>query len=96
MFYRVISGHFKKDYKRCTKRNYDMSLLKQTINLLTETGTLPESYLPHPLKGSLQYMMEAHIKPDWLIVWYISASPDEKFDGTVNFVRTGTHSDLFS
>jgi mRNA-degrading endonuclease YafQ of YafQ-DinJ toxin-antitoxin module len=44
MFYRKVSGKFKKDYKLCKKRNYDMVLLTHTINLLEETGALPESY----------------------------------------------------
>lgn len=43
--------NFEKDYARCKKRGYDMSLLKEVIALLAETGTLPTHYKPHKLSG---------------------------------------------
>jgi mRNA interferase YafQ len=89
------SGQFKRDTRLCVKRGYDMRLFNEVIGILMDTGALPESYLPHPLKGHLNNLMEAHIKSDWLIIWYISESPSPEFEGTVNFVRTGSHADLF-
>ncbi|GAB6394165.1 MAG: addiction module toxin, RelE/StbE family [Bacteroidales bacterium] len=99
MYYPKRTGQFKKDYKLCMKRNYDMGLIDTAIRILCETGTLPaDLYFTHPLKGTLSKYMEAHIEPDWLIEWYIdddSESEKPGFEGTVHLIRTGTHSDLF-
>ena len=48
--------NFEKDYARCKKRGYDMSLLKEVIALLAETGTLPTHYKPHKLSGKYNVM----------------------------------------
>ena len=96
MFCPVRSGKFKKDYKLCIKRNYDIELIDNAIIILCKTGTLPSEYFPHPLKGNYDGYFEAHIQSDWLIIWYIDLNdktPD--FEGSLNLVRTGTHSDLF-
>jgi mRNA interferase YafQ len=53
-----------------------------------ENGCLPSEYLPHPLTGTNNDDWECHIKPDWLMIWYVSGNE-------IHFVRTGTHSDLF-
>ena len=48
------------------------------------------------IKRNYDGYFEAHIQPDWLIIWYIDLddkTPD--FEGSLNLVRTGTHSDLF-
>ncbi|GAP71225.1 addiction module toxin, RelE/StbE family [Candidatus Symbiothrix dinenymphae] len=96
MYYPKRTGQFKKDYKLCMKRNFDMALIDEAMKTLCATGTLPEVYLPHPLTGNYAGHNECHIKPDWLMTWYIESyceNPD--FEGTAHFVRTGTHSDLF-
>lgn len=84
------TGSFKKDYKRCVKRNLDISLLKRTISLLAETGTLPQEYKMHKLSGKYCHFWECHIQPDWLLVW-------QQDDNVLRllFSRTGTHSDIF-
>lgn len=38
------SGQFKRSYKLCKKRGYDMSKLETVLRLLAETGTLPPKY----------------------------------------------------
>ena len=96
MFYPVRSGKFKKDYKLCIKRNYNMELIDNAIVTLCKTGTLPSEYFPHPLKGDYNRCFEAHIQPDWLIIWYIEFDNETlEFEGSINLVRTGAHSDLF-
>lgn len=84
------TGSFKKDYKRCVKRNLDISLLKRAISLLAETGTLPQEYKVHRLSGKYSGFWECHIQPDWLLVW----QQDDKVLRLL-FSRTGTHADLF-
>ncbi|RLD59946.1 MAG: type II toxin-antitoxin system YafQ family toxin [Bacteroidetes bacterium] len=84
------TGAFKKDYKRVVKRRYNIDLLKEAIEILLDTGTLPPKYSPHPLKGNLKEFMECHILPDWLLIWKFNQS-----DKIISFARTGSHSDLF-
>lgn len=81
---------FKKDLKRCKKRNYNFDLLKKLINKLAENGKLPSNYKPHKLSGNYKGRWECHIKPDWLLIW---KQDDEKKE--IILERTGTHSDLF-
>jgi len=81
---------FEKDLKLCAKRKYDTSLLLKVIKILRDTGTLPTKYKPHILKGDFNKLWEAHIKPDWLIIWEKNTKTQ-----TIVLRRTGTHSDLF-
>ena len=64
-----FSTSFKKSYKICKKRGYDMSVFDEVFTLLENTGNLPDKYLPHLLHGKLKGVWEAHITPDWLILW---------------------------
>ena len=88
------SGKFKKDVKLCIKRGYNLSLLAEAMKLLEATGELPSEYLPHPLIGK-KGVMDAHIKPDWVLLWKIECDDDDMYEGDIILVRTGTHSDLF-
>ena len=85
-----ITGQFKKGVKRCQKRGYDMGLLREALKTLAETGTLPESYLPHKLTGDYRGHWECHLQPDWLLVW-----KKYKKTLTLTMTDTGTHSDLY-
>ena len=46
-----------------------MHLLKEALEILIETGTLPSQYKPHILSGNHNGEWEAHIKGDWFIIW---------------------------
>lgn len=85
-----FSNKFKKDYKLCKKRGYDISKLEEVITLLQENGKLPTKYKSHVLKGNYAGLWECHIKPDWLLVWL---QDDQEL--TLLLTNTGTHSDLF-
>jgi mRNA interferase YafQ len=92
------TNQFKRDVKLCVKRDYDLSLLAEAMMILEATGQLPTKYLPHPLKGryTVANVWDGHIEPDWILLWKIEGdNPDESAEGTVVFIRTGTHSDLF-
>jgi len=82
------STQFRRDVKRAEKRGKDMSKLKDLLNLLISGEPLSPRYKDHPLKQSWQGYRDAHIEPDWLLIYFI----DETI---VRFERTGTHSDLF-
>ncbi len=83
------SGQFKRDVKQTQKRGKDMGKLKDLLNLLIEESPMPASYLDHPLKGGWRGHREAHIEPDWLLIYKVTGV-------VVRFERTGRHTDLFA
>jgi len=94
MYGLVKTGQFKKDVKKCKKRNYNLSNLLTALQVLEETGTLPFTpYKTHFLEN--KKIWDGHIEPDWVLLWQIRESDSNEFDGLVVLVSTGTHSDLF-
>jgi mRNA interferase YafQ len=67
-----------------------MELLKKAIMELEKTGTLHVNNKPHKLSGNYDDIWEAHLKPDWLLLWKVYPENNE-----VWLIRSGTHSDLF-
>lgn len=88
MFTLSFSGRFSRDVKTIVKRGYDVDILKQAILYLEKAGTLPRENKPHKLTGNYAGYWEAHLKPDWLIIW-------KRTGNEIQLTRTGTHSDLF-
>lgn len=84
----VRSGPFKRDVKRVQKRDKDMSKLKDLLLLLINGEPLPEVYQDHPLRGNWKGYRDAHIEPDWLLIYRVEG--DELY-----LARTGSHSDIF-
>jgi mRNA interferase YafQ len=85
-----FTGQFKKDAKRCKKRNYKIPLLENAMRLLREKGEVPPILNPHKLSGNYKGLWECHLTPDWLLIWKQDDELREIF-----LERTGTHSDLF-
>mgnify|MGYP001549892981 FL=1 len=82
------STKFKKGFKICVKRRYNMELLQQIIYTLRIPNTLPPKNVDHNLSGNYAGYRECHISPDWLLIY--------RQDGNeLLLYRTGTHSDLF-
>ncbi|MCL2050964.1 MAG: type II toxin-antitoxin system YafQ family toxin [Lachnospiraceae bacterium] len=86
----IYSTQFKKDYKRCQKRNYAMPDLLAVMSDLEAEKPLEPKNKEHQLQGDYAGCLECHIKPDWLLIYQVDKEFDELY-----FVRTGTHSDLF-
>jgi len=84
------TNQFEKDAVRCIKRKYDFSQLQKVIILLQTSGKLPPHYNTHHLSGKYSDCVECHLKPNWLLIW----RQDDK-QKVIEFVRTGSHSDLF-
>ena len=87
-----LTSQFKKDYKTCLKRGFNVEEFKNVLNILQHGLTIPEKYLGHPPQPSRLYKncWELHIEPDWLLVYKYSN------DNVILYlVRTGSHSDLF-
>jgi mRNA interferase YafQ len=82
------SARFRRDIKRMQKRGKDMDKFKALIGLLAAEQPLLASYNAHPLKGSWKPHWDAHIEPDWLLIYLAQ-------DGILFLERTGTHADLF-
>lgn len=84
------SAKFQKDLKRIQKRGYDITLLKDVLNLLVNGKILPIKYKDHNLSGNFKGCRECHITPDWLLIYEIAEN-----ELILYLTRTGTHSDLF-
>ncbi len=82
------SGQFKRDVKLAKKRGKDMEKIKKLMALLIEGVPLPATYIDHPLKGEWIDFRDAHIEPDWVLIYKISGD-------VVRFERTGKHADVF-
>ena len=69
---------------------FDLVRLKEAMMLLVANDApLGPEWLDHPLKGDWADHRECHIGGDFLLIYQIKAN-------TINFVRSGTHSELFS
>ena len=82
------STKFKKDFKTCQKRNYNMQLLQQAIAILRILAPLPAKNRDHNLTGNYMGFRECHVAPDWLLIY-------KQTDNELLLDRTGTHADLF-
>lgn len=88
MYKLVVTRQFKKDSKDISKA--DEERLAIAFNILERTGTLPvDTYHTHPLKGNFKGFIEAHIRPDFLIIWY------EVVGNEIKLFRLGSHHKLF-
>lgn len=81
---------FLKDWNRLSRSGrYDMRRLKEAMLLLiANEAPLGPEWLDHPLKGEWADHRECHIGGDFLLIYQLEGS-------LINFVRTGTHSELF-
>lgn len=82
------STQFARDVKRLQKRRKDLGKLKTLIEMLLAEQPLPAMYKDHPLKHNWAGYRDAHVEPDWVLIYTIVE------DG-VRFERTGTHEELF-
>lgn len=86
---------FLKDWERLSRSGrYDMHRLKEVMMLLVANAeVLPAQWLDHPLTGDWAGHRECHVGGDFLLIYTLD---DTGKHGTVVFVRTGTHAELFS
>ncbi|MGH9485875.1 MAG: type II toxin-antitoxin system YafQ family toxin [Terriglobales bacterium] len=84
----VRSRQFRRDVERAGQRGKDMAKLRELLAALIAGEELAPRYQDHPLKGVWKGYRDAHIGPDWLLIYRIVG--DE-----LQLVRTGTHADLF-
>ena len=91
MYEIFYTNEFKKQLKLMIKRGRDSDVMNTAIEILGNTGTLPVvPYKTHKLHGNFVNHWEAHLEPDWLLIWKI-----DKNEIVITLTNTGTHSDLF-
>jgi len=92
MMYEIYyTNEFKKQLKLMLKRGKSAKVMNCAIEILGETGTLPfVPYRTHKLSGNLANHWEAHLEPDWLLIWKV-----DNRKVTISLTNTGTHTDLF-
>lgn len=86
----VLTNSFRRDYKNISKRGYNLTLLKEVVEILASGEPLPERHHDHALSGNFLGCRECHIRPDWLLIYQIE---DEEL--ILYLTRTGSHSNLF-
>ena len=87
------TSQFKRDKKRIKGAGrYDWNKIRRVVEELMNDRTLPPRYRDHALSGEYAGVRECHIEPDWLLI-YDRRGPLE--GGSLQLIRTGTHSDLF-
>ncbi|MDR1905786.1 MAG: type II toxin-antitoxin system YafQ family toxin [Clostridiales bacterium] len=79
---------FEKDLKKIAKQGRDIDFLKSIIQIIANETALDKKHQEHLLKGEYENCSECHIKPDWLLIYYIE-------NETLVLLRTGSHSELF-
>jgi mRNA interferase YafQ len=70
------------------KRGKDMEKLRRLLTCLIEEQDVPDFYQARPLKGNWLPFWDAHIEPDWLLVYL-------EQNGDLLLARTGSHADIF-
>jgi len=85
-----LSSKFRRDIRRCKRQSRDMRLFKDINALLIAGKPLPKKNRDHNLSGNWSEHRECHLNPDWLLIYRIDE--DEK---VIEYVRTGSHSELF-
>lgn len=81
---------FVKDWERLSRSGrYDMRQLKEAmILLIANDASLGPEWLDHALKGEWSDHRECHIGGDFLLIYQVEGN-------RLNFVRAGTHAELF-
>jgi mRNA interferase YafQ len=82
------TGKFKRDLKRYNSLGLDIELLREVVDILVRTGSLPRRYRPYKIHGKYAGKMECHTQPDWLLAWQLSGNE-------IILLDTGAHADLF-
>jgi mRNA interferase YafQ len=85
---------FLKDWARLSESGrYDMKRLKEVmLMLIGNENPLGPEWFDHPLKGEWSDHRECHIGGDFLLIYQLHGSGTNEI---INFVRAGSHADLF-
>ncbi|MBI5414080.1 type II toxin-antitoxin system YafQ family toxin [Candidatus Peregrinibacteria bacterium] len=91
MIYQIIfTKPFKKQFK---KYQYHQKLelkITEALTLIQRGEPLPRKYKEHPLQGERRKLLECHICPDLLLVYF----RDEQ-ERNIYMVSIGSHNEIF-
>ena len=79
---------FKKDLKRLKRRGKDLQKIVFFLEEVALGKTDLEKYSIHPLRGNWKGRLDAHIEPDWILIYRF-------YEDEILLERSGSHSDLF-
>ena len=65
-----------------------MNRLRVMLESLIRQEPMTARNLDHPLRGVWRSYREAHVEPDWLLIYRVEGNE-------LHLVRTGSHADLF-
>ncbi len=85
----VRSTQFKRDVKRAERQGKDLTELRALLTSLIRQEPLSARHLDHPLRGIWKGYREAHIEPDWLLIYRVEGTE-------LHLIRIGSPSDLFT
>lgn len=84
----ITTKRYLRDLKRMERRGANRAKLLAILEALLTDQPLPPAARPHKLVGQANEVWDAHIEPDWILLYEID-------DDTLVLRRTGTHADLF-
>lgn len=85
-----VSTKFKRDVRRCKRQHKNMQLFKDVDARLVAGTSLPQKNKDHVLTGNWCGHRECHLEPDWLLIYKVNEN-----EKVIEYVRTGSHSELF-
>jgi mRNA interferase YafQ len=85
----IQTSTFKKSLKRYKHNKVVLQELSCVVELLVNEKLLPEKYHNHKLTGNFSGMMELHLRPDDLLVYFKVEKE------SITLVAIGSHADLF-
>lgn len=87
------TSQFKRDKKRIKgSGRYDWEKMRALVKELMNDRPLEQKHRDHALSGEYAGVRECHVEPDWLLIYDRKGS---LADGSLQLIRTGTHSELF-
>ena len=86
---------FLRDWERLSRSGrFDMQRLKEVmLYLIANEAPFGPERRDHALKGAWKNHRECHIGGDFLLIYQVDDRP--RPSGSINFVRAGTHTELF-
>ena len=85
------SAKFLRDVRRCQRQHKDLDTFKASHELLIAGKPLPAKHKDPFLIGNWVNHRECHLEPDWLLIYRINEE-----EQLIEYVRMGSHADLFS
>jgi mRNA interferase YafQ len=67
----AFSKQFDGDVRLLERRGKDLGKLQRLVALLLAGEQLPPEYKDHPLKGRWVTFRDAHLEPDWVVIYKI-------------------------